>query len=172
VASAASAAIAHTVSASCGIDNFTNVAPTFPFFLTGPYKELNQGWYPNEKDEYDLNVTADGKAVALTWFWSEGFRSVHAFEEEQSITQTAANKVHDLIAVQNQLFCYVRNYHLGAAVIPTKPHVAHYKTEDGTFYIQTELVVKEPPRNLVPKVVHKLAPSKDANGKLVRKKLK
>jgi hypothetical protein len=155
------------------------VAPTFPFFLTGPYEELNQGWYldvriilPNEKDEYDLNVTKDGIAVALTWFWPVGFRSVHAFEDELNITQTAANKVHDLITAQNQLFCSVRNYHLSATVIPTKPHVAHYKTEDGTFYIHTKLVVKEPPCDLVTKVVHKLAPSKDANGKLVRKKLK
>jgi hypothetical protein len=58
-----------------------------------------------------------------------------------------------LLAAQNQLFCSECNYHLGATVIPTKPHVSHYKTKDGTFYIQTKLVVKEPPCNLFTKVV-------------------
>jgi hypothetical protein len=162
------------------IFNFTNSAPIFPITLTGPYEDNDEGWYldvrimlPHKTNKYDLDVTKDGTAVVLTWFWPEAYQTMHQFDYEQDITDIACNKHGQLINAQNPSFQTLRHYPLGTTVIPTKPCLERYLARDGSFYIKARLVVHEPPEDPdEPIVFYSLKPPTDASGKLLRKKRK
>jgi hypothetical protein len=160
--------------------NFTNSAPIFPITLTGPYEDKNEGWYldvrimlPHKTNKYDLDVTKDGTAVVLTWFWPEAYQTMHQYEWENGISKIARNKHGQLIQAQNPAFSTLRRYPLGTNVIPTKPLLERYIARDGSFYIKTRLVVHEPPDDPDERIViYNLKPPTDASGKLRRKKRK